>query len=370
MSAPFTGSLVHRVAFVPAAVFLSVVFGGSYGSGQEVVQFVSAAGPVGGYWALMVVVLIWGLLLGLSFEIARLFNAYEYAGFMRVLLRKGWFAYECVILLSMVLVLAICAAGAGTVLGEHFGASTWLGSLALLAIAVALNYCGRKAVERSMMVSVVVLLAMLSLLCVNALPRLAWPQAQAETANPLLSGAQYAIVNGGFIPLLLYCGRGARSRAQAFAAGFCAAGVAALPGLLLHTSFLAGYPDALGQSLPAYWTIGQLMPPIFLSIYVLVLFLMITQTAVGMVHGLAARMDQLSARKRNRALSKTECAGIAAILICGAMLLADIGFVTLIARGYDVLVVLFVLIFVAPLLSHGAWLVFGGARSKFGNPAS
>ena len=71
MSAPFTGSLVHRVAFVPAAVFLSVVFGGSYGSGQEVVQFVSAAGPVGGYWALMVVVLIWGLLLGLSFEIAR-----------------------------------------------------------------------------------------------------------------------------------------------------------------------------------------------------------------------------------------------------------------------------------------------------------
>lgn len=358
MNASFTGSLFYRVALAPAAVFLSVIFGGSYGSGQEVVQFVSAAGPVGGYWALLAIVLIWGLLLGLSFEIARRFNAYEYAGFMRVLLNKGWFAYECVILVSMVLVLAICAAGAGTVLGEQFGISIWLGSFALLAIAVALNYCGRNAVERSMMISVIVLLTMLSLLCVNALPRLSWPQAQAETANPLLSGAQYAIVNGGFIPLLLYCGRGVRTRAQAFAAGFCAAGAAAIPGLLLHTSFLASYPDALGQSLPAYWAIGQLMPPIFLSIYVLVLFVMITQTAVGMVHGLAARMDQLSAHKRNRALSKAERAGIAAILICGAMLLADIGFVTLIAKGYDVLVVLFVLIFVAPLLSYGAWLAF------------
>lgn len=359
MSAPFTSSLLYRAALVPASVFLAVIFGGSYGSGQEVVQFVSAAGPVGGYWALLVIVLVWGLLLGLSFELARRFNAHEYAGFMRALLNKGWFAYECVILVSMVLVLAICAAGAGTVLGEHFGASVWLGSLALLAIAVTLNYCGRKAVERSMMACVVVLLAMLSLLCVHALPQLSWPDAQAETANPLLSGAQYAIVNGGFIPLLLYCGRGARSRAQAFAAGFCAAGAAAIPGLLLHTSFLAGYPEVLGQNLPAYWTIGQLMPPIFLSLYVVVLFLMITQTALGMVHGLAARMDGLSVRRRHRGLGKAEQAGIAALMICGAMLLAEIGFVTLIAQGYDLLVVLFIAVFVVPLLTRGAWLAFG-----------
>lgn len=359
MNRPFTSSLLYRAALVPASVFLAVIFGGSYGSGQEVVQFVSAAGPVGGYWALLVIVLVWGLLLGLSFEIARRFNAYEYAGFMRALLNKGWFAYECVILVSMVLVLAICAAGAGTVLGEHFGASVWLGSLALLAIAVTLNYCGRKAVERSMMACVVVLLAMLSLLCVHALPQLSWPDAQAETANPLLSGAQYAIVNGGFIPLLLYCGRGARSRAQAFAAGFCAAGAAAIPGLLLHTSFLAGYPEVLGQNLPAYWTIGQLMPPIFLSLYVVVLFLMITQTALGMVHGLAARMDGLSVRRRSRGLGKAEQAGIAALMICGAMLLAEIGFVTLIAQGYDLLVVLFIAVFLVPLLTRGAWLAFG-----------
>ena len=33
------------------------------------------------------------------------------------------------------------------------------------------------------------------------------PLASVATKNPLLSGAQYAIVNGGSIPLLLYCGR-------------------------------------------------------------------------------------------------------------------------------------------------------------------
>ena len=358
MNATPVDSRIYRVVLTPAAVFLAVVFGGSYGSGQEVVQFVSAAGPLGGYWALAVTALIWGLLLGLSFEVARLFNAYEYAGFMRTLLHKGWFLYECAILLSMVLVLAICAAGAGTVLGEHFGTLTWLGSLGLLALAVALNYGGRGVVERSMMACVLVLLVLLCILCGKALTRLSFPESPAEAANPLLSGGQYAIVNGGFIPLLLYCGRGLRSRAQTFAAGFCAAGAAVAPGLLLHTSFMVGYPQTLEQSLPAYWTISQLMPPLFLSVYVLVLFLMITQTAVGMVHGLVVRMDSLSVQKRSRALSRMEQAGIAAALICGAMLLADIGFVDLIAWGYDLLVGLFIAIFVAPLLTYGAWLVF------------
>ena len=96
---------------------LRVVFGGSYGSGQEVAQFVSSAGPDGGYVALAVVALIWGLLLGTSFELARRHRAFEYSGFMAVLLRRGAFIYEIAILLAMVLILGGHIAGA---LKHHF----------------------------------------------------------------------------------------------------------------------------------------------------------------------------------------------------------------------------------------------------------
>ena len=133
-------SRFYRLVLLPSAVFLSVVFGGSYGSGQEVAQFVSSAGPDGGYVALAVVALIWGLLLGTSFELARRHRAFEYSGFMTVLLRRGAFIYEIAILLPMVLVLAICASGAGTVLAQHFSVSVWVGSVGLLVMAVLLHF--------------------------------------------------------------------------------------------------------------------------------------------------------------------------------------------------------------------------------------
>ena len=41
-------AFLTRVFLIPSAVFLSVVFGGSYGSGREVVEFISKNGPMGG----------------------------------------------------------------------------------------------------------------------------------------------------------------------------------------------------------------------------------------------------------------------------------------------------------------------------------
>ena len=156
-----TYSKLYHVILLPSAVFLSVIFGGSYGSGQEMVQFVTSAGPDGGYIALLTTALVWGTLLGTSFELARLFRTHEYAGFMQVLLKRGAIIYEIAILLSMILVLAICASGAGTVLGEHFGVPIWLGSLVLLIVAVVLSYYGKAIVERTMVASIVALLAVL-----------------------------------------------------------------------------------------------------------------------------------------------------------------------------------------------------------------
>ena len=50
-------SYLFRVFIIPSAVFLSVVFGGSYGTGREVMEFVSRHGPVGGLLSLAAVVL-------------------------------------------------------------------------------------------------------------------------------------------------------------------------------------------------------------------------------------------------------------------------------------------------------------------------
>ena len=351
---------LYRVVLLPAAVFLSVVFAGSYGTGQETIQFLTAAGPTGGYLASLTVALVWGLLLGTSIEISRLFKVGDYGSFMRVLMGRGAILYEVAIMVAMIIALAVCASGAGSVIGEHFGIPIWLGSLGLLAIAITLNYFGQGVIEKSMLASIIVLVAVLIVLLVSGMNAEPWGAAATATElkNPILAGGQYAIVNGGYIPLMLYCGRLVRTRAESFIAGFAAGGIAIVPGIFMHTTFLKGYPEILGETLPMYEAIGWLMPPVFLTIYVLVMFVMITQTAVGMVKGLADRTDAFSEARRGRRLSKVSHGLLAAGMILASMALASVGFVNLIAHGYDFLVVVFIVVFVIPLFTYGFYLLW------------
>ena len=350
---------LYRVVLLPAAVFLSVVFAGSYGTGQETIQFLTAAGPGGGYLASLTVALVWGLLLSLSIEISRMFKVGDYGSFMRVLMGPGAFLYEIAIMVAMIIALAVCASGAGSVIGEHFGVPVWLGSLALLAIAIALNYFGQGVIEKSMLAAVTLLIAVLITLSVSGLNAAPWGSGSSpELKNPILAGGQYAIVNGGYIPLMLYCGRLVRTRSESFVAGFAAGGIAIIPGVLMHTTFLKAYPEILGETLPMYEAIGVLMPPLFLTVYVFVMFVMITQTAVGMVKGLADRTDAFSEARRGKSLGKVSHGLLAAGMILASMALASIGFVNLIARGYDFLVVVFIIVFVIPLFTYGLYLLW------------
>lgn len=210
-------SWLFRVMLIPSAVFLSVVFGGSYGTGREIMEFVSRHGPLGGLVALGAVVLTYGVLLSLSFEIARRFQAFEYRSFCQRLLGRGWFLYEVVIMIGMVITLAVCVTAAGTMLESRFKLPLWLGSISLLVIVFLLNYQGRKLVEKSMILSVTALFLVLAGL-VYQLPGDTSTQIVQRFADDeldfstLSSGAQYALVNGGFIPLLLYCAAGLRTK--------------------------------------------------------------------------------------------------------------------------------------------------------------
>ena len=358
---------LYRVVLLPAAVFLSVVFAGSYGTGQETIQFLTAAGPGGGYLAALTVAIVWGLLLSLSIEISRMYKTLDYGSFMRVLMGRGAFLYEIAIMVGMIIALAVCASGAGSVIGEHLGLPIWLGSLVLLALAITLNYFGQGVIEKSMLASIILLITVLIILCVNGFGAEPWSTnagsntgtgTSPELKNPILAGGQYAIVNGGYIPLMLYCGRLVRTRSESFIAGFAAGGIAIIPGVLMHTTFLKGYPDILGVTLPMYEAIGVLMSPAFLTLYVFVMFVMITQTAVGMVKGLADRTDTFSQERRGQSLGKVSHGLLAAGMILASMALASIGFVNLIARGYDFLVVVFIVVFVIPLFTYGTYLLW------------
>ena len=171
-------------------------------------------------------------------------------------------------------------------------------------------------------------------------------------------GVQYALVNGGFIPLLLYCGRGIRSRGQAGLAAISAAICAVIPGLVLHYAFMSQYPAITEQELPAYHLISSVGSEWLLNIYVVVLFVLIAQTGVGMLQGFLERIDSWHVQRFGQPLNHLGHGLVAVGMVVGSMALSSLGIVALIIAGYNYLAISFILVFAVPLLTRGMWLIF------------
>ena len=356
-------SYLFRVFIIPSSVFLSVVFGGSYGTGREVMEFISRHGPVGGLISVVAVVITYSLLLFVTFELARKFNQFEYRGFFQKLLGRFWFLYEVVILLGMVITLAVCTTASGAIASSRFGLPAWMGSAALLAIVFVLTYQGRSLVEKTMIVAVLGL----GVLLVALLVQLAGEPAQQIQAafasepvnwNAWQGGVQYALVNGGFIPLLLYCARGVQTRSQAGFAAVCAASVAVVPGLVFHYAFMSEFPTIVDAELPAYHLMSTVGSNTFLNMYVAVLFVLIAQTGVGMLQGFLERIDSWHAGRFDKPLSHLGHGMVAVGMVATSMILSSLGIIALILAGYTFLAVSFILVFAVPLMTRGIWLIY------------
>jgi uncharacterized membrane protein YkvI len=355
-------SYFFRVFVIPSSVFLSVVFGGSYGTGREVMEFISRHGPIGGLLSIAAVVVTYSALLFITFELARLFRRYEYRAFFEVLLGKFWFLYEIVILLGMIITLAVCTTAAGAIADSRFGFPAWAGSIGLLLIVFLLTYQGRALVEKTMILAVSSLAVVLVALIVQLAGEPAQQIRSAFASEPVQwmawqGGMQYALVNGGFIPLLLYCARGVQSRSQAGLAAVTAATCAVIPGLVLHFSFMSLYPAITAEELPAYELMGTVGSSLFLDVYVVVLFVLIAQTGVGMLQGFLERVDGWYTQRFDKPLNHLGHGLIAVGMVVGSMALGSMGIIALILSGYTFLAMSFILVFAVPLLTRGLWLI-------------
>ncbi len=126
-------SYLTRVVLIPSAVFLSAIFGGAYGSGREVVEFMTRYGPIGGLLSIVAIALAFAGCLFICFEIARLTRAYDYHAFGRVLLRGASPLYEAVLIIALLLALAINATASGTLIAGPLRLSARVGRRRVLA---------------------------------------------------------------------------------------------------------------------------------------------------------------------------------------------------------------------------------------------
>ncbi|WP_208764174.1 hypothetical protein [Shewanella aestuarii] len=141
---------IIQIYFIPAAVFLSVLIGGGYGTGREVVEFFTKYGQLGGILAICSATLVFTVVLGLTFEFARQFNVYNYRLFFKKLIGPLWVVFEVLYILLFLLVLGVVSAAAGNTLQERFDIPSYIGLISMPFLVAFFVLFGRMIVEKAL----------------------------------------------------------------------------------------------------------------------------------------------------------------------------------------------------------------------------
>ena len=358
---------LFRIYILPGAILQSVNVGGGYGTGRELVEFFTRHGMGNGLAGMALATTLMAVVFALSLLLAQRFRVYDYRSFFKVLLGRAWFLFEVLALLLFILVLAVMGAAAGEIIQREVGVPREIGGVVLLLGVVTLNFFGRDWVTRVLAAWSAILYAVFItyfLAVVSSSPGLengafAW-QWQGDW---MVSALQYGLYNVSAIPVILYAARAIETGRQALLAGLAGGLITMFPALLFHLSFATAYPGVVSQELPVYYMFDRLALPALQVLYLVVLFGTFVETGAGNIQGLIERLDTWWRERRGRALTRRAHALVAAAALSAAGALSVVGVVDLIAGGYGRIAWGYLLVFLIPLFTVGAWRLLQRSRS-------
>ncbi len=352
---------VLRRYLLPGFVFQSVVIAGGYGTGRELVEFFLSHGPLGGLLAMALATAVWSAVCVVSYEFARVFRAFDYRSFFQRLLGPGWIAFEVLYLALMMIVLAVIAAAAGSIMEETFGLPYLAGAVGILTLVGFLVFGGNRVIERAfagwsgVLYLVYVIFFILCIRNFGPAIHASFATGVAE-ASWIRGGLEYAGYNLAVLPAVLITIRHHRNRRDTLIAGLLTGPIAMIPALLFFVAIAGEYPDILPATVPVNHMLEMIGSRGFQIAFQVMLFGTLVETGAGMIHAVNERIAQ-TYEERDRELSpRTRVVAALGMLGLGAVI-AQFGLISLIAQGYGALTWGYLFVFVLPVLTWGVVLL-------------
>jgi len=351
-----------RRYLLPGFVFEAAVIGGGYATGRELVEFFLPAGPLGGLLGMAVSMLVWSVVLAVSFELARRARAYDYRSFLKLLLGRCWFLFEIAYLLLVVLVLAVMGAAAGEIGHSLFGAARLVGSLLMVAGVALVLFYSSVAIEKFLSLTVGYLYVVYIAFVIWSLVTFGDRIEAALSAEPIghrwfMAGVTYAGYNVAIIPAVLFSVRHLTRRREAVVAGLLAGPLGMLPGLALYIAMIGYHREIGAVALPSAFLLSKLQAPWFEWAFQIAVLLTLVDTGVPILHAVNERVAKAYEERQRvmpRALRPALAVGIMVLSVYAA---SAVGLVGLIAKGYGLLTYAFIVLLVLPVLTVGVWRV-------------
>ncbi|MFS8533470.1 hypothetical protein, partial [Sphaerobacter thermophilus] len=132
---------------LPGVILQSVLIGGGYATGREIVEFGAKYGALGWLAGLAIFAGFAGMAF-LTFEVARRFQAFDYRSLLKHVIGPFYPLYDIVYVLLAILVIAIMAAATGEILNSTLGLNYWVGVVLIIIVVGILNFYGEGLIER------------------------------------------------------------------------------------------------------------------------------------------------------------------------------------------------------------------------------
>jgi len=343
---------------MPGFVFQSVIIGGGYGTGRELVEFFLKNGTWGGLLGMVAVsTVMFSLVLAVTFEFARAFKAFDYRTFFKELLGPAWFLFEIFFFVLMFIVLAVVGSAAGVLLEANFGIPYFVGVIIMLAAVGFLTFKGSGLIEKFLSLWSMLLYAIYVVFVIIAVTKFG-PVIRSNFAEGtinsgwVIGGFKYALYNLGIIPAVLFCLKHLKTRKEALTAGLLGGPIAIIPGLLFYFAVVGFYPAVLQEEIPVVFILVKAGVPFLLIVFQVILFGTLIETGTGFIHSVNERI-QSELKSRNKELRRWQRPIIALIILLIAFLLSSFGIIDLIAKGYGAVSWGFFFVFIIPLLTWG-----------------
>ncbi|MGE6696381.1 hypothetical protein ACQKH5_01730 [Hyphomonas sp. NPDC076900] len=364
-----------RNLLIPALVVNSVLVGGGFATGRELVEFFLKLGPATGLAGMTVSMIVFSLCAAISYELARRRQTFDYNSFNAEYLFRFRYMFEVVYVLGLLLVLAVVSAAASELLHDWAGLPKYLGAVAFIILISLLLAFPTAIIERVISLWSLAFVIIFALLAASVLSQSAGEVAATLSSEPVDAGAaiwnglSYSAYNAPIIAVVIFVARRFRAPGEALIAGALVGPLALLPAFTLYFALLAFYPAINDQPVPILHVLDELDLGVLGSLVELIVFGALLTTGAGLLHGLNERVIQVLARRMlsdersaNRSWSLLR-AGIAfSLLFISAFLATAVGLIDLIGSGYRFAALIYIFVFILPLILVGggrlAWSAY------------
>ena len=362
---------------LPGVIFQSVLIGGAYATGREIVEYGAKFGAAG-LWAVLAICAGFTLVSTVAYEFARRFGLFDYRSFVRALVGPAWPLFDVLFVVMVVVIIAVVSAASASIAQQVLGWPYWVGIAAVTLLVALISSAGRRAIERFKSVGTV-LLYLGYLLFAGAVLGGSWDRVAdvltrgdvsylgaLPVRTVMATGILYVGYNLATLPSALFTIDRHESSRDSVVAGLLTGLLATVPFVLTYLAVLVHYPDPSVLEAPVPWLemLERSAGSGLVTLYAVVVLWTLVETCTGLLHALTDRIDTNLTELGRPGLGRIHIATLTASVLLAAALLSRLGIIALVAKGYTAMAYGFLALFALPLLTVGVWKLVSDRRGR------